>query len=95
MVTDIPPGWGKDCGRETKGANAMPPSREPPSRPLRLGTRKRAYFIMMGICLLLFVLSWAVIWRYSILAAVVMSAVALCIPPFAAIVANSGWANRQ
>jgi len=50
---------------------------------------------MMGICLLLFVLAWAVIWRYSTLAAVVMSAVALCIPPFAAIVANSGWANRQ
>jgi hypothetical protein len=79
----------------------MPPAGEPlgppdsPHRPLRLSTRKRYYFIMMGTCLLLFVLAWALIWRYSITAAVVMSAVALCIPPFATIIANSGPANRQ
>jgi Protein of unknown function (DUF3099) len=73
----------------------MPPARESPDGPLRLKTRKRAYFIMMGTCLMLIVLAWTLIWRYSILASVVMSAVALCIPPFAAIVANSGPANRQ
>jgi len=50
---------------------------------------------MMGACLLLIVLAWTLIWRYSVTAAVVMSAVALVIPPFAAIVANSGPVNRQ
>jgi Protein of unknown function (DUF3099) len=63
--------------------------------PLGFGTRRRAYFVMMGICLVLIILAWTLIWRFSILAAVVMSAVALVIPPFAAIVANSGPVNRQ
>jgi hypothetical protein len=63
--------------------------------PPGIGTRRRAYFVMMGSCLLLFILSWTLIWRFSVLAAVVMSAVALVIPPFAAIVANNGPANRQ
>jgi len=67
--------------------------REP--RPLGLRTRKRAYFIMMGVCLGLIVLAWMVVDRYSIVAAVIMSAVALVIPPFAAIVGNAGPANRQ
>jgi hypothetical protein len=66
-----------------------------PGRPLRLSTRRRAYFIMMGTCLVLIILAWMVIWRYSIIAAVIMSAVALVIPPFAAIIANSGPANRR
>ncbi len=63
--------------------------------PLGFRTRRRAYFVMMGICLVLIILAWTLIWRFSILAAVVMSAVALVIPPFAAIVANSGPANRR
>jgi hypothetical protein len=42
----------------------------------------------MGICIGLFVLSWAVVDRYSTTAAVIMTIVALIIPPFAAIVAN-------
>jgi hypothetical protein len=63
--------------------------------PLGLGTRKRAYFIMMGVCLVLIVLAWMVVYRYSIVAAVIMSVVALVIPPFAAIVGNAGPANRQ
>ena len=70
-----------------------PPNRR--GRPLRLSTRRRAYFVMMGTCLVLIVLAWMVIWRYSVVAAVVMSAVALVIPPFAAIIANSGPANKQ
>jgi hypothetical protein len=49
----------------------------------------------MGICLVLIILAWTLIWRYSVLASVVMSVVALVIPPFAAIVANSGPVNRQ
>jgi hypothetical protein len=80
----------------------MPPSHDdrPPREarqphPLGLGTRKRAYFALMGVCLVLIVLAWTVIWRYSTVAAVVMSAAALFIPPVAAIIANSGPVNRQ
>lgn len=69
--------------------------RPDPSGPPGLRPRRRAYFVMMGTCLLLFILSWAVVWRYSLPAAVIMSAVALIIPPFAAIVANNGPVNRQ
>jgi hypothetical protein len=65
------------------------------SGPLGLRTRKRAYFIMMGICLVLIVLAWTLIYRYSTVAAVIMSVVALVIPPFAAIVGNAGPVNRQ
>jgi hypothetical protein len=50
---------------------------------------------MMGACVVLIALAWTLIWRYSVVAAIVMSAVALVIPPLAAIVANSGPANRQ
>ena len=70
----------------------------PPRRTERqfgLATRKRVYLIMMGVCLLLIVLAWTLIWRYSVTAAVVMSAVALVVPPLAAIVANAGPVNRQ
>jgi Protein of unknown function (DUF3099) len=70
-----------------------PPNR--PGRPLRLSTRRRVYFALMGSCLLLIVLSWMVIWRFSLLAAIIMSAVALCVPPVAAIIGNAGSANRR
>ncbi len=46
------------------------------------------YGIMMGVCLTLFVLAWAVVRRFSPPAAVAMSVVAAVIPPFAAVVAN-------
>jgi Protein of unknown function (DUF3099) len=74
-----------------------PPEPGPPRQPGPLGlrTRKRAYFIMMGVCLVLIVLAWMVVYRYSIVAAVIMSVVALVIPPFAAIVGNASPANRQ
>jgi hypothetical protein len=73
-----------------------PPSAGPGrSGPLGLRTRRRAYFALMGVCLVLIILAWTLIWRFSILASVVMSAVALVIPPLAAIVANAGPANRQ
>ena len=64
------------------------PGRRP--HPLRLATRKRVYLAMMGVCLLLIGLAWTVIYRYSTAAAVVMSAVALFVPPLAVIIANSG-----
>jgi formate hydrogenlyase subunit 4 len=52
--------------------------------------RNRAYFIMMAVCLGLFVGAWSVVRIYSVTAAVVMTGVALVIPPLAAIVANAG-----
>jgi Protein of unknown function (DUF3099) len=52
--------------------------------------RDRAYFIMIGVCLTLFIAAWAVVRLYSTIAAVVMTCVALVIPPIAAIVANAG-----
>jgi Protein of unknown function (DUF3099) len=60
------------------GSVGLPPSRGD----------KRLYFLLMGICIGLFVLSWAVIDRYSVVAAVICSIIALVIPPFAAIIAN-------
>jgi hypothetical protein len=70
---------------------------ESSGHPLRERTRKRVYFIMMGICLVLVVLAWTVIYRFSTLASVIMSAVALVIPPLAVIVANAGqgWYRRR
>ncbi len=56
---------------------------------------KRRYFAPMAICIGLFVVSWAVVDRYSVLAAVIMSAVALAIPPFAVIVANVASATDR
>ena len=56
---------------------------------------KRWYFVLMGICIGLFVLAWAVIARYSALAAVIVSAVALAIPPFAVIIANVASATDR
>ena len=77
---------------------SMPDGGEPQRRqgkPLSLRKRQRTYLVMMGTCVLLIVLAWTLIWRFSVLAAVVMSAVALVVPPVAAIVANSGPDNRQ
>jgi hypothetical protein len=56
---------------------------------------KRLYFVLMGVCIGLFVLSWAVLDRYSVTAAIVVSAVALVIPPFAAIIANAASATDR
>jgi Protein of unknown function (DUF3099) len=82
-----------------EGSDQPNGGREPdagPGHPLPRRTRKRAYFIMMGVCLFLVVLSWTLIYRFSTIAAVVMSTAALAIPPFAAIVANAGqgWGRR-
>ena len=72
----------------TDSGPGNPTPRDP--EPLRPATRKRAYLALMGVCLLLIILAWTVIYRYSNPAAIAMSAVALVVPPFAAIIANSG-----
>ena len=66
------------------------PAGPPPSRG-----DKRLYFALMSICIGLFVLSWAVVDRYSTLAAIIVSAVALAIPPFAVIIANVASATDR
>jgi hypothetical protein len=70
---------------------------EPDESTVPLPSRgdKRRYFVLMGICIGLFVLAWAVLERYSVIAAVVVSAVALLIPPFAAIIANVTSATQR
>ena len=56
---------------------------------------KRLYLLLMTICIGLFVLSWAVVDRYSTTAAVIVSVVALVIPPFAVIIANAASATDR
>jgi len=72
-----------------------PPRKVREPRLFGLIPRERAYLILMGTCLLLIVLAWTLIWRYSTVAAVAMSAVALVIPPVAVIIGNAGPVNRQ
>jgi hypothetical protein len=85
MAADGPNQDGPNQGAPTQdGQNhdGMPPSRRD----------KRVYLALMTVCIGLFVLSWAVLDRYSVTAAIVVSAVALVIPPFAVIIANVGGA---
>ncbi|KIF68729.1 membrane protein [Streptomyces sp. AcH 505] len=50
--------------------------------------RRRAYFLLMGGCLVLFVSAWSFVRLWSVPAAVAMAVVAMVIPPVAAIVGN-------
>jgi hypothetical protein len=52
--------------------------------------RKKAYFWLMGTCLVLILLAWNVVRLWSTPAAVAMSIVAALIPPVAVIVGNWG-----
>ena len=63
-----------------------------PAEPSPSRRDKRLYLMLMAVCIGLFVLSWAVLDRYSVTAAVIVSAVALVIPPFAVIIANAASA---
>jgi len=78
-------------GQDQLGPDQLGPAGQPPSR-----RDKRLYLVLMSVCIGLFVLSWAVLDRYSVTAAVIVSAVALVIPPFAVIIANvAGAADRR
>ena len=70
-----------------------PQERDPPRPPSRRD--RRLYFALMTVCIGLFVLSWAVIDRYSVTAAVIVTIVALVIPPFAVIIANATSATDR
>jgi hypothetical protein len=75
---------GKGDGGTASEAGPPPPRRD-----------KRLYFVLMAICIGLFVIAWAVVERYSVTAAVIISAAALVIPPFAAIIANAASATDR
>jgi hypothetical protein len=49
-----------------------------------------SYLILMGTCIVLFVSAWTWVRLLSTPAAIVMSLVAVVIPPLAVIVANAG-----
>jgi hypothetical protein len=50
--------------------------------------RRRRYFVLMGVCLVLFVSAWGFVRLWSVPLAIGMCVVAMAIPPVAAIVAN-------
>ena len=62
---------------------------------MRRSTRKRAYFTLMGTCVVLILLAWNVVRLWSTTAAVVMSVVAAVIPPVAAFVGNLGGLDPE
>jgi Family of unknown function (DUF6343)/Protein of unknown function (DUF3099) len=63
----------------------------PPKRPaVPIERRRGRYLALMALCVFLFVSSWTWVRLYSPAAALVMSLVAMVIPPIAAIVANAG-----
>jgi hypothetical protein len=81
-------------GQEPGGQGGMG-GRGGPAGPQPSRIDKRRYFVLMSVCIGLFVISWAVVDRYSVLAAIIMSIVALAIPPFAAIIANVASATDR
>ncbi len=66
-----------------------------PAGPQPSRSDKRWYFALMALCIGMFVLSWAVLDRFSTLAAIIVSIVALAIPPFAVIIANVASATDR
>jgi hypothetical protein len=53
-------------------------------------TRNRAYFALMGGCIVAVILAWTVVRLYSVAAAIAISVAVGLVPPIAAIVANAG-----
>ena len=52
------------------------------------------YVVLMGTCLVLVLVAWTVVRTYSMPAALIMTVIAMVIPPIAAIVANAGREGR-
>jgi Protein of unknown function (DUF3099) len=92
-------GPGQDApGQDAPGQDASSqeaPDEYGPAGPQPTRQDKRLYLTLMTVCIGLFVLSWAVLDRYSRIAAIVVSAVALVIPPFAVIIANVASATDR
>lgn len=86
--------WDRELGGYGGWHQGSPESQPQPGPPPSRRTKK-VYFAMMGTCLGLCVVAWVVVARYSTIAAVIMSAVALVIPPLAAIIANATSATDR
>ena len=56
---------------------------------------KRIYAVLMGTCVVLIIVAWQVVRYFSVLAAIIMSVVAVAIPPLAAIIANRASATDK
>jgi hypothetical protein len=55
---------------------------------------RRTYFVLMGMCVTLFLLAGLVVRHFSAPLAIAMAAVAMVIPPIAVILANGGRDRR-
>ena len=86
--------WDRELGGYGGWHHGSPESQPQPGPPPSRRTKK-VYFAMMGTCLGLCVVAWVVVAQYSTIAAVIMSAVALVIPPFASIIANATSATDR
>jgi hypothetical protein len=86
--------WDREMGGYG-GWNRGAPDSQPQPGPPPSHRTKVVYFAMMGTCLGLCAIAWVVVARYSTLAAVIMSAAALVIPPFASIIANAASATDR
>jgi hypothetical protein len=53
-------------------------------------TRNRAYFVLMGGCIVAVILAWTVVRLFSVPAAIGISVAVGLVPPVAAMVANAG-----
>ena len=82
-------------GRPAAGHRSLVTDSDDDTGPQPSRVDKRWYFALMATCIALFVLSWAVIDRYSSLAAIIVAAVAVVIPPLAVIVANVASASDR
>ena len=61
-----------------------------PGKPVSEARRRRLYFSIMIPCLTLIILAWGVVQFFSTTAAIIMSVIAMVMPPIAAIMANAG-----
>jgi hypothetical protein len=75
--------------RPVQEDRSRPP--RPLPAPVSERTRARRYLVIMGTCLGLLVLAWGFVRLWSVPIAIVMSVVAMVLPPIAALVANAGW----
>ncbi len=58
--------------------------------PVSERRRRRLYFSIMIPCLTLIIVAWSIVQFFSTTAAIIMSVIAMVLPPFAAIMANAG-----
>jgi hypothetical protein len=78
------PGPGVPPYRPVQAERRVPPHRDSPSA----STRQRRYLLLMGTCLGLLLISWVFVRLISVPAAVVLTLIAMFIPPLAALIGN-------